>query len=246
MIKAYLSFVLSSLFLPVLCQQQVLDVNAPGAPGSSYGSVSFYDPSTLGIRKEEHTNYSDMTGTPFWDDHWNAAHLIMKNGGVIKVNQVKINLYSSDIYYIYNGVELEAEKGSVQKVLLFKQQDTSKILALFEYYPDVTVNNSPSPVYYRVLNTGKVRLLLLQKSLVNTAPYDPLTGIAKKNFYAKTYYALSNNGNISYLKTLDHTNLFTILSPDAASEAWLKKNNNRLKKEAEVLSFLTYYNNEYK
>ena len=246
MLKALFPPVLSFFFLPVLCQQQILDVNAPGAPGSSYGSVSFYDPSTLGIRKEEHTNYSDMTGTPFWDDHWNAAHLFMKNGGIIKVDQVKIDLYANEIYFIHNGVELVAEKGSVQKVLLYKLQDTSKILALFEYYTDVTVNNSSSPVYYRVLTAGKVRLLLLQKSLVNTAPYDPLAGIAKKNFYAKTYYALSNNGKISYLKSLDHTNLFAILSPDAASEAWLKKNNNRLKKETEVLSFLTYYNTENK
>jgi predicted glutamine amidotransferase len=187
-----------------------------------------------------------MNGTPFWDDHWNAAHLFMKNGGIIKVDQVKIDLYANEIYFIHNGVELVAEKGSVQKVLLYKQQDTSKILAFFEYYPDFSIKNSPSQAYYRVLNTGKVRLLKLQKALVNTAPYDPIAGNAKKSFYAKTYYALSNDGNIFPLKSLDHANLFSILSPGAESEAWLKKNNNRLKNEGEVLSFLNYYNIEFK
>jgi hypothetical protein len=243
---AFLPLILLILYIPSICQQQVLDVSDPSSTGGNYGSIRFYDPSTLGIHSEEKTNYSDILGTPFWDDHWNAAHLFMKNGGIVKIDQVKINLYSNEIHYIHNGVELVAEKGSVQKVLLYKQQDTSKILALFEYYPDFSNKTSTDPAYFRVLNTGKVRLLILQKSLVNTAPYDPIEGKAQKSFFSKTYYAISNDGNISPLKSLDHANLFSVLYPDAVSEAWLQKNNNKLKKETEVISFLQFYNTQHK
>jgi len=242
----FLPIILCILSYPAMSQQQVLDVSDPSSTGGNYGSIRFYDPSTLGIHSEEKTNYSDIDGSPFWDDHWNAAHLYMKNGGVVKVGQVKINLYSNEIYYIHNGVELVAEKGSVQQVLLFKRQDTSKVLALFEYYPDIFNKNNPSPSYYQVLNTGKVRLLLLHTSMINTSPYDPITGKAQKSFFTKTYFALSNEGNVSPLKSLDHANLFSILYPDAASEAWLSKNNNKLKNETEVLSFLNFYNSQKK
>jgi len=243
---AFLPIILLILYIPATSQQQVLDVSAPASTGGNYGSVRFYDPATLGVKTEEKISYAEIEGTPFWDDHWNAAHLFMKNGGVVKVDQVKLNMYTNDVYYIHNGLELVAEKGSVAKILLFKGKDTTKILSLFEYYPDYSNRNNPDEVYYRVLNFGKVRLLAFNKMLISTAPYDAIEGKAQKSFFTKTYYAISNDGNISPLKSLDHTSLFSILYPDPVSEKWLQANRNKLKNEEEIINFLNYYNSQHK
>ena len=243
-------------FLYILClflvmhlssyaQQQVLEVAAPSGTGGNYGSARFYDPSTLGRKNEIVLNYADIAGSPFWDDHWNAAYLFLSSGGIVKTEKVKLNLYTNDIHYMKDDIEQVAQNNIV-KIVLFKGQDTTKILSVFELNPDFTDKSNPSMCYFRVLNNGKVRLLELKKALIRTGDYDPLSGKRSSGFFTKSFYSISADGIFLPLKTLNEENILSAVYPDTNSEEWLKQKKNKLRNESEVLSFFNYYNSNHK
>lgn len=211
-------------------------------------SVKYSDPSQIGQKKPEMINYSDIDGSPFWNDKWNPAFLYINGGGIVKMKKVKLNQYTNELHYIDSkGVELVTNGDNVKKLVFVKAEDTNHILSTFEAFPDYISNKGMA--YYRVMNDGKFRLLILQKSVLNTAPYDALLGKAASNFFAKTYYALSDNGDFSSLKTIDKNLIIDKIHPDTAVEDWLKQNKNKLKTENEVISFfefVNYYNSRAK
>lgn len=220
----------------LLAQQQSVE-NIDNLEGG--GAIRFYDPTSISQKKVD-LNYSDIRGTPFWNDNWKTALLVMKNGTAIKLGSVKLNLYTADVHYIDNkGIELVAETGSVERIIFYKEKDTSHVLSVFESFPDI---GESAFSYYRVLNIGKVQLLELIKSLVRTAEYDPLIGKKVSSFITKSNYYISDNGNLLPLKTFGRSNILSIVHHDANTEEWLNQNSNKLKNESAVVSFLNYYN----
>ena len=230
-----------SLSMVSSAQQQDLGVAAPGSTGGNYGTVHFYDPATLGQKKPELIKYSDIDGSPFWDDQWGNAYLFLSNGGAVKAPKVKLNMYTGDVHYINNmGLELIAESGSVKKVVFLKGMDTTKVISVFECFPDIVEDKKTG--YYKVLNTGNIKLLLFQKSFIRTSPYDPTSGKSDTRFFFKTYYAIERDGNFFPLKGINHSELASILNFDNYAEEWLKSKKNRLKNESEAIAFLNYLN----
>ncbi len=236
---------LSILLVPCFsgnAQVQSIDIAAPGSTGGNYGSVRYYDPSMVGQKNTAVLNYSDIEGTPYWNEGWNPAFLFLNRGGIVKLKNVKLNLYTSDIVYIdEKGVEMEALPGMVQKVMFMSQKDTTKVLALFDAFRDSKVANGYA--YYRIIADGKWKLLELKKSLIRTVPMSAMA--AKKmesSFYTESSYAIASAENISPLKSLNYSNVIAVIHPDTNTEQWLKDNKNTLRKESEVVSFLNYYN----
>lgn len=224
--------------------QQVLDVAAPGETGGNYGTINYLDASRIGQKKVENLAYVDISGSPFWDESWNAAIFVLSNGNTAKVRKAKLNLYTNEVHFVNsNGIELVCENKDIKKIIFFKGMDTTKVLAVFESFLDAsnTVNS-----YYHVLNTGRLRLLVLQKILINEKEYDPLSGKREHSFFPKTTYAISDNGNLLPLKSLDYSNIFFIVHSNANAQQWLKQNKNKLKNESEVVSFLNYCNTQQK
>jgi hypothetical protein len=219
-----------------------MDVGSQSSNWGSTSSVNVVDPSTLGNKKIDILNYSDIDGSPFYSLKWSKAFLYLKNGNLIKLDKVKLNMYSNEVNYINNNnVEMVLEAFHFKRILLMKQEDTSHIAAIFECYPDM-VDDSKGEAFYRLLNVGHVQLLALDKSILKTGAYDPLLGKNPKSFYTKKFYGLSNMGVFSAVKVLERNTILPIIKSHQVDEDWLNSQHNKLRNETDVTSFLAYFN----
>ncbi|MFC4231171.1 hypothetical protein ACFOW1_04675 [Parasediminibacterium paludis] len=223
-------------------QTQPVQISDPGGTGGNYGSVSYYDPSKVGQKNTTVLTYADVEGTPFWNEKWYPAVLVLKGGNSVKLQNVKLNIYTSDVLYIDNkGTELEAIAGIVQKVIFFSEKDTSKVFAKFEAFPDTKIKNGYA--FYRVLADGKYKLLELQRALIRTVPLNELE--AKKtasSFYTTSNYAIAVDNIVSPLRALNSANITAMVNPDKEAEQWIKDNKLNLRKETDAVTFFQYLN----
>lgn len=239
------SFLFLMLFATILANAQMtMDVGTQSSNWGSTSSVNVVDPSTLGMKKIDVLNYSDINGSPFFNPKWSKAFLFLKNGNLLKLEQVKLNMFTNEVDYINsNQVEMVLEASHFKRILLMKQEDTSHIAAIFECYPDM-VDNAKGDAFYRLLNTGSVQLLALDKTILKTSPYDPLLGKEPKSFYSKRFYGLSNTGVFSPLKLLDRNTILPIVRSHQIDEDWLNNRHNKMRNETEIISFLEYFNSK--
>ena len=93
--------ILVSLILFSAKAQQNLDIGMPGETGGNYGTINYVDMSTLGKKKVEMISYSDISGSPFWNDNWNMALLFLNNNTVVKLHKAKLNLYTSEVSILW-------------------------------------------------------------------------------------------------------------------------------------------------
>jgi len=239
--------ILPLIVFTTIAQAQIsMDVGDPSATGGNYGTINVIDPSTIGNRKIEILNYSDIDGNPFYSQKWSKGFLYLKNGNLAKVNQVKLNMFSNEVDFINNNnTEMVLDASNFKRIVLMKQEDTSRIAAIFECYPDM-VDGTKGESFYRVLNRGSVQLYALDKSILKTGDYDPLQGKVPKSFYTKKFYALSNAGAFSPLKYLDRNSIMALLKTHQVEEDWLNSTHNKLRNEKEVIAFFEFLNSEKK
>jgi hypothetical protein len=246
-----LTAILLALCFSVKSQMQNFEIFAPGTTGGNYGSVRYYDPSTVG-QKYNKISYTDIVGSPFWDEKWNPAFLILKGGSVVKLKNVKLNLFTSDVLYMdNNGTEMDAAVGMVQKIMFLNEKDTTKIVAAFEAFPDtkaITTNiNSNGYYYYHILADGKWKLLELKQTLIRTVPLDAMADKkTETSFFTKTSYAIAVDGNLFPLKSLNYSNIAAIIHPDKNADQWLKDNKIHFRNEQEAAAFVIYCNYQKK
>ena len=243
---AYLAATLLLVHFSVRAQLQSLEVFSPATTGGNYGHVNFYDPSLVGQKNTSVVRYADIEGTPYWNEKWNPAYLFLRSGSVVKLKNVKLNLFSGDVTYLdSNGTEMDAIPGIIRRVMFMSASDTAKILSVFEAFPDSKVENGYT--YYKILSDGKWKLLELQKSFVRTVPLDAMASKkTESSFFLKMSYAIADENNVSPLKSLTHDNITTVIHPDNSTEQWLKDHKNSLKRESDVIDFLQYYNSRNK
>lgn len=242
-----LSFIILLLFVSIIVEAQLtLDVGTQSSNWGSTSSVNVVDPSTIGKKKVEVLNYSDIDGSPYYNLKWSKAFLYLKNGNLVKINQVKLNMYTNEVDFINsNQTEMVLDAFNFKRIILMKQDDTSKVAAIFECYPDM-VDNTKGEAIYRVINTGAVKLLALEKTLLKTGTYDPLLGKDPKSFYTKRFYGISNNGTFIPLKILDRVNIMNALMTHQGDLDWLNTNHNKLRNESEVTAFFEFFNTKKK
>jgi hypothetical protein len=230
---------LSLIGIYATAQQGTLDVVAPH--GGAYGVVRFTDPGSIGQKKAETITYADVEGTPFWDDHWTPAYLILRSNATVKLEKVKLNIFTGQVHYIdSSGTELVTDPSFVPRLILLKPKDTTKVFASFEAFPDVTDNNTL--FYYRVMNEGKFRLVHLQRSTIKSSDYDPLQGKKESRFTNIDFYAIAEYRYLHPVRILDHDRIADELGFKPEDEKWLKDSHNKLKSESDVVAFLNYLN----
>jgi hypothetical protein len=246
-IKTKKLIIILSSFLAIssLSGQQVLTVSAWGESGGNYGNIRYYDDaSALNKKQTVMLAYADITGSPFWDDSWNEARLVLSTGVLIKVKKAKLNLYTQQVHFLDdNNTDMICQNNNIQKLIFLKNTDTTQVLAVFEVHPDV-LKSSADVAFYKALNKGNFRLVELEKALIKDSDYNPLLGKKEKSFYTKKYYALASNEAISSLSSLNHENIFAVIKSNSDVDNWLYQNKNKLKKEADVISFLNFYNKQ--
>ena len=200
-----------------------------------------YDPAHPKEGKGNALVYADIEGTPFWNEQWAPAIIYFVNGSKAKINQAKLNLFTDEIHYLsLDGTELAVDNEGVSRLVFLNKNNLTQPIASFAKL--VNHVNGKGTAFYKVFNAGNFQLILLQKQLVKTSPYDPIQAKRISSFYSTKDYAIYNNGKVSALKDLDRNSILSTIPFYANVENWLKENKNKLKSEKEVTAFLNYFN----
>ncbi|MEO5979376.1 MAG: hypothetical protein ABIS36_13560 [Chryseolinea sp.] len=234
----------ATFFLPLLfaafeslCQPATLDVAGAGIGG---GSVKYNDPSAIGNKKAPALEYSDVRGKYMWDNEWHPGLLVFKNGHGIKLQQVRLNLYTQDVQYLAkDGTEMAAEKGLVKGLLLYSSKDTTKTIGTFRIFK---VTDSKTEQFFEQMNQGKVLLFKRSVTSLKKLPYDPSIGKTEYRFFATIDHYIQDGADLRPLSSLNKTSVASVIKIDEAADDWLGKNKNKLKTEEDVMTFLNYLN----
>lgn len=237
-------FILISQSLLSQMEMPKIDLTSVGELDISYSKIRNFNSLPEGQKKVENVLYADVKGSPFWDNDWNAAVFVLANGHIAKTQKAKLNLFTNEVHFVNSAnIEMACENKEIRKILFFKGMDTTKVVAVFESFADASNTNN---VYYRILNRGKLRLMELKKVLVKENEYNPLSGKKEYSFYSKNNYAIADEEKAIPIKSLNQSSLFSAIPESTDYKEWLKQNNNKLKNESEIVSFLNYYNSQKK
>jgi hypothetical protein len=208
------------------------------------GNMQVYDPANPSKSKGAKLSYAEVEGSAFWSDQWNPAIIFFNNGGKAKINQTKLNLYTGEIHYLSNdGTELVVENEGVVRLIFVNKNNLTQPIASFAKLMNHTTGNGAA--FYKVLNAGLYQLILLQKQLVKTSPYDPIQGKSISSFYSKKDYAIYNEGKVIPLRDLDRASILAAIPLNSLTESWLKTSKSKLKSEKEVTDYLEQVNLSY-
>jgi len=200
-----------------------------------------YDPANPKIGKGFTLSYADVEGSAFWNDNWYPAILFFSNGEKAKINQAKLNLYSNEIHYLSSdGTELVVNNEGITRLVFLNKTNLTQPISSFAKLANHV--SGKGTAYYKVLNAGPFQLILLQKQLIKTSPYDPLQGKRVSSFFTKKDYAIYNEGKVFALDDLNRKSLIASFNNEAHFEQLLKENKTKLKSEKEVTDFLEAYN----
>jgi hypothetical protein len=203
-----------------------------------------YDPAHPKVSKSMSLSYADINGTPFWEEKWNPAIIFFTNGAKAKINQAKLNLYTDEIHYLSSdGTELAVENEGITRLVFLNKNNLTQPIASFAKLINHTSENSTA--YYKVLNAGLYQLILLQKQLIKTSPYDPIQGKSISSFYTKKNYAIYKEGKVTPLRDLDRTSILAAIPSNELTNNWLRDNKTKLKTEKEVVDYLNFVNTTF-
>jgi len=234
-IKLMTTFLLIVVCSNINAQQLNMDVR------DFDGNMQVYDPANPNSSKNKSISYADIEGTPFWNEKWNPAILFFNNGSKAKINQAKLNLYTNEIHYLSStGEELAVDNNGITRLVFLNKNNLTQPIASFALLMNHITGNGTA--YYKVLNAGLFQLILLQKQLIKTSPYDPIQGKSITSFYSKKDYAIYNEGKIIPLRDLDKTSVLTAIPLDILTTSWLNLTKSKLRNEKEVIEYLEQVN----
>lgn len=235
--KKKLLIIIYILVQSVISHAQIqLEYRTPST--GSYGEIRITDPSLMS-RPVNQIDYTDITGSPFWNTEWKTATLFTSTNKVF-VEKVKLNLYTSEIHYINTtGKEFSIDAGVIKKVVFYKSSDTTTKLAEFIFVKAMDDNKMH---YLQELNKGETQLYKLSSVSLLKKDYNPIEGKTPYGFTYQHEYYLYYDGVITKLKGLKKKNLFDVMPSGSSTETWLNTNNNKLNNESDFISFLDYYN----
>lgn len=205
------------------------------------GNMQVYDPANPSKSKTATFDYAEVEGTAFWSDQWNPAIIYFNNGGKAKINEAKLNLYTDEIHYLSsNGSELAVDNGGISRLVFLSKSNLSQPIASFAKLPNHV--SGQGYTYYKVLNAGVYQLILLQKQLIKTSPYDPIQGKSIRSFYSKKNYAIYNEGKVIPLRDLDRASVMGATPNNDLIKQSEKRDNTKLKTEKDVIEYLEKVN----
>jgi len=187
--------------------------------------------------------YSDVQGNCFWNQDWLPARVFMRNGAVYNIRKAKLNLHSQGIHFINEkGVELAA-LGGMKKIIFLSPNDTSK-LATFTLISSLDGLNKTDlrEVFAQVLVEGKIRFLKATVVKVVKRETDALSRKEESMFESRETYLIEENGKIQEMGGISKNRLYGLVPEESGDKDWLKNQNNKLKKEDEVVAFIAYRN----
>lgn len=184
-----------------------------------------------------------INGSPFFNEEWQMTTLLGSNKREKWLCKVKLNLVTNEIHYLdKSDNELVLESGLIKKTIIRDNIDTSKIIAIFEYHDEPPILEvEKKGLYTQVLNQGSYSILKYNKRLLTSK--DSLFGTQKKYFFTDNqYYFVKHQAQITLLKKLNTDNILSVLPNSSVYISWIKSNKINLRKEADIITFINYYN----
>ncbi len=211
---------------------------------SAKGEAEYASPSALGYKMDaDSVDYDEIKGSPFWKNEGSPAIIFLQDGRLIKVDKVRLNFYTNDLYYKFgSGPELVAKTGTVKQIGFLNNSDSATVVANFQRFRDVRSAYNPNEApFCQVLNEGQVKLLKLV-SVNLDKKFDFVGGKMQSEFLSRVEYYLLKGNMVFAVKKISKENILAFVIPEDDTKNWLAANNNKLKSENEVLAFLEYYN----
>lgn len=216
-----------------------LDVNEP-ANSNGYGLVRFSNVGAQNSKTGDDIDLGDVAGSPYFNNTWNRAVVVLTDEKPVKLMQVKLNLCNNELHYIDSaGREMVLDDANVKRVFLLDNKDTFKVYALFQVIQNF--GGKAGGTYMQALNQGKTQLLKQNEIKVVKRDYDVMAGKYSYSFQSNTSYFFLKNGSLVPCRHLNKAEVFSALLPGADASTWLFTNKNKLKDEKDIVSFLAYY-----
>jgi hypothetical protein len=207
--------------------------------------VQYASPSALGPKTEDDytVEYAGVGGTPFWQEDWDSALVMLNSGGAVILGKAKLNFYSNEILFKgENDKIFAAPKTAVKEIYFFNKKDSGKTAAVFAPFRDVKsrYNDIEAP-FCQVLNRGGLQLIKLV-SITLDKRNDYAQGKDVYSFHSNTDYCLVRGNFVYGIKKLSNENIMAYVLPNDAAVKWLEQNKNKLRNETDVVNFLNYLN----
>lgn len=247
------SFVIICLFLQTTSFSQFNTGSGPGADGSirmnldlnAFKNQNIYtgekllndlDPNVKNLR------YNDVKGTPFWNDKWFVASLYDIKNQLIAKAPVNMNFANGKIYTIKGDSILELESETIRKVVMYTDEASTTVKAVFlNFLPYTYINSVKINDYIQVFHSGPAILLKYKKKELTQSEGG---GGMPKYYYFKdaVYYFVQIGTKSEMIKKLSLDVVLKLLPGAFSLQGWIKDQKLNLKKEEDVIKFIEYYN----
>lgn len=190
--------------------------------------------------------YDRISGSPFWNSDYVMATLSDPENHVFGRMPVRLNLYTNEVYFKTPGGEVRVAAEDRVRKIIFHPNDTSQaVYAIFENELASIRTSNPNAkgtAYVQVMNQGDYQLLKHIKKMFITA--DSLFGTMKRYYFSEQihYYLNDRFGQAYKLKKLSKEAVTEKMNLNKEEEEWIRQQGLTMRKEEEVLQFLTYLN----
>ncbi len=183
--------------------------------------------------------YDDIQGTPFLNDKWSKAIIVMNDQKIYTNQPLKFDLYKNKFVFNRDNAIYELTTAATTIYLFPNEGDTSERMV---YKNGYQINSFITPAnYLQVLAEGKASLLKLhKKNLEEFMEYNDATKY--KRFKTVEQYYIFQNGVYTSV-TLGVKNLETQTGAKWPQvSAYLKQNGMSGKNEKDWAAAIKYYN----
>lgn len=223
--------------IPAFSSAQVYFETLPST--KSEGTINIYGRGSL----SDKIPLSSIKGSPFWSDDWKPAILLGKNPQEKWNQRIKLNLFTNEIYYKNKDNEEQVvNEGIIQKIIFTDEKDISRQTAVFlNGIPSSRMGHEKINGFVQILNEGKYQLLKsIKESVVQE---DSLFGTLQKySFRKEISYYLAEPNTVLPVKKLSKISYLLFESQQTDPDHWITRNKIDLRKEADVVKYLTYLN----
>ncbi|MBC7851466.1 MAG: hypothetical protein H7Y31_17110 [Chitinophagaceae bacterium] len=185
-----------------------------------------------------------VEGTPFYNELYCLADVVMMNGRIYKGIKVKFNLADNNLIFVTNSGEEMAAASPVRSVTFHNYAENNIFRERVNLTSFSTALNQPGAEIYEVLvDTGLKLMKKIQVTYADAKPYNEAT-ITRTYNRKEVLYALPSGPDTKAIKISRNANDLLPLFGDKQSEmkVYLRENKVNFKSDQDLQRIFEYYN----
>ncbi len=184
----------------------------------------------------------DITGSPFINNNWVPAKIILSRGKEIGPLPIKFNIESNELYFLDStGKEMIALEGLVKEIDCIDYYSKDSIRYIFKSgYP--SIDKQTENYYYQVFTEGKIELLARKFKYVRVEKNE-LSGEISKDFVDGSIVLYVYADKI--MQVFHPTKNFVISllkDKEQAMNTFIETNKTNFKSIPDLIKLFNYYN----